>query len=280
MRQPSFSIITPTINNCDLIGKCLNNVTERGHESGCQFEHLIIDGGSTDGTVDVISEYAKSHPHVVWLSGPDKGLANAANKALSLAKYEILGWLGADDTFTPEALKVAASYFQKYPDLNFLIGGHNKVRNNGIVHMQEDPIYTDKDDLIKFWKSWWKTIKLPWHATFYRRSVHNTLGPYDERFHTYEYEFYLRAAGKYAFMCVPKKLTNHRFDAGSRTYAMAPTKEWEKDMLVASREYWGYPLSVKFTKHLGSFTLYWLRKNSTLVFYRLLNAKNRDEDIA
>jgi len=256
MKQPSFSIITPALNVADLIKKCLDNVTERGRESGCQFEHLVMDGGSTDGTAEIIREYAKAHPHVIWLSESDKGVTNAANKALGLAQHDILGWLGADDTYTPGAFKIVSGYFLKDDNLNFLIGGHHLVRNDGSVVRSEEPIYTNRKELIKFWKSWWKTIRLPWHATFYRRSVHKDLGPYDERFHTYEYEFYLRAAGRYEFMCIPDKLTNFRFDIGSRTFAMVPTQAWEKDMLIASRDYWGHPLSAKFIKHAISFLLY------------------------
>jgi hypothetical protein len=185
-------------------------------------------------------------------------MANACNKGLALAKYEVISWLGPDDTFIPGAFQTVVDYFRTHLDSSFLIGSHHLVRNDGSLIRYERSKYTNREELIKYWKFWWKTIVLPFHATFYRRSVHDTLGAYDERFRFFDYEFYLRASRSFQFITLPEPLTNFRYDEGSGTFAGG----WEKEFLTASREHWGYPPSWRLLKYLCSYASHARRKQN------------------
>jgi len=79
------------MNRVDMIGRCIESVVAQGYENK---EHVIIDGASTDGTVDVIREYADRYPHIRWISESDRGLSEALNKGLKLSTGDIIGVLG------------------------------------------------------------------------------------------------------------------------------------------------------------------------------------------
>ena len=87
---PKISVVTPTLNCGQFIRDCIESVLAQNYEN---FEHIIVDGGSADGTVDVLREY----PHLTWVSEPDDGEVFALNKALKIASGDIIGWLNADD---------------------------------------------------------------------------------------------------------------------------------------------------------------------------------------
>jgi glycosyltransferase involved in cell wall biosynthesis len=81
-----ISIITPSYNCANYIRHCIESVLSQNYEN---FEHIIVDGASQDGTVDILQEY----PHLKWISEPDKGEAEALNKALRMVTGDIIGWL-------------------------------------------------------------------------------------------------------------------------------------------------------------------------------------------
>jgi len=96
--MPDFTIITPVLNQVQHIEKCILSVLEQSGD----VQYIIIDGGSTDGTVDVIRKYEKRVSY--WVSEPDSGQSDAINKGLKLANGTFFNWLNADDQLTPNAL--------------------------------------------------------------------------------------------------------------------------------------------------------------------------------
>ena len=100
-RPPKISIVTPTFKCARYIRCAIESVLAQGYPN---LEHIIVDGDSRDGTVEILREY----PHVKWISEPDSGEAQALNKALRMASGEIIGWLNADDFYTPGILGTVA----------------------------------------------------------------------------------------------------------------------------------------------------------------------------
>jgi glycosyltransferase involved in cell wall biosynthesis len=94
--QPLLSIITPSFNRADMIGQAIESVINQGYSP---VEHIIIDGASTDGTLDLLARY----PHLKVFSAPDNGMYDALNKGLRLAQGEIIGFLNSDDLYAPGA---------------------------------------------------------------------------------------------------------------------------------------------------------------------------------
>ena len=104
-RLNKISVITPVLNGAKYIEQAIQSVLKQNY---IDFEHIIIDGGSTDGTIDILSKY----PHLVWYSEIDSGQPQAMNKGFSIAKGEIIVYLNCDDYFESNALEIANRYFK------------------------------------------------------------------------------------------------------------------------------------------------------------------------
>ena len=96
-----ISIITPVYNGKRFIEFCIKNVIDQKCPN---MEHIIVDGGSTDGTVEIIQRYAERYKHIRWVSEKDKGQSDAMNKGIRLAEGNIIGILNADDYYEPNVL--------------------------------------------------------------------------------------------------------------------------------------------------------------------------------
>ena len=112
---PLVSVITAVFNGGGTIRGCIESVLEQDYP---HIEHIVIDGGSTDGTVDVLREY--DNRIALWISEPDGGVFDAWNKALDLAHGEWIAFVGADDTFFPGAISEYLRLATRNPSANFL----------------------------------------------------------------------------------------------------------------------------------------------------------------
>ena len=239
------------------------------------FEHILVDAGSTDGTAGLISNYAASHPHVRLLFQADASVAEVGNMALKKARHELISWLGVHERYNPEAFCVVAKNFEENKDLSFLIGSHNEVHDHGSIVEGESSSYTNRTDLIEFWKSWGSSIILPWHSTFYRRNVHDVLGPFDEQFRNHEYEFFIRAAELYKFSCIAERLTNYPNGSESQTNLINLSRASQNDFLKASRTYWGESTNKTVWRRAASSWLYMKFRRQALIIDQIASFPGR-----
>ncbi len=119
-----FSIITPSLNMLSYLKRCCASVAD---QEDVTFEHIVMDGESTDGTV----EWLKQHKHIVSVIQKDKGMYDAINKGLFLAKGEIVSFLNADEQYLPGTLKFIKGYFDQHPEIDIVFGDVLLVRPDG-----------------------------------------------------------------------------------------------------------------------------------------------------
>ncbi len=100
---PKISVITPSFNQGVFIEDAVRSVLEQGYPN---FEHIIIDNCSTDGTIEILKKY----DHLIWISEPDEGQSDALNKGFNLASGDIIGWLNVDEFYMPGAFTYISSY--------------------------------------------------------------------------------------------------------------------------------------------------------------------------
>ncbi len=111
----TISVVTPSLNQGRYIEECIVSVRA---QLGPDAEHIVIDGGSTDGTVEILGKY----PHLRWVSEPDRGQADALNKGFKMATGEIVGWLNADDAYLESTLAVVRRFFCAHPEVILAYG--------------------------------------------------------------------------------------------------------------------------------------------------------------
>ncbi len=118
-----ISIITPTLNQGIFIEDTIRSVMEQNYSN---YEHIVIDGGSTDNTISILKKY----PHLKWISEKDSGQSNAINKGFKLATGDIVAWLNSDDYYEKNIFGEVAKYFSNNPDCMILYGDITFIDEN------------------------------------------------------------------------------------------------------------------------------------------------------
>ncbi|OGV14998.1 MAG: hypothetical protein A2499_03220 [Stygiobacter sp. RIFOXYC12_FULL_38_8] len=114
MKSHKISIITPSYNQGVFIRQTIESVQNQNYSN---FEHIIVDGGSNDNTVDILKQY----PHLIWVSEKDRGQSHAFNKGLGMASGEIIGWLNSDDFYQKNIFESVNDYFQD-ASIDWIVG--------------------------------------------------------------------------------------------------------------------------------------------------------------
>src|ERR1700752_5261433 len=143
-----ISVITPVYNGERFIESCLRSVVEQNCPD---VEHIIMDGGSKDRTLEIVKEYADRYPHIRWVSEKDKGQSDAMNKGLRLARGSLLGFLNGDDFYEPGALTAAREILETLPEPSILIGNCNVIDDNGKLLWLNKP-HTRYYQLLQVWR--------------------------------------------------------------------------------------------------------------------------------
>ncbi len=116
MHYTSVSILTPSYNQGRFIGDCIASVARQTYPAS---EHIVMDGGSTDHSLDVL----RAHPHLIWQSEKDRGQSHALNKAFARSSGEIIGWLNSDDAYADRrSIEAAVRIFETNPDVGLVFG--------------------------------------------------------------------------------------------------------------------------------------------------------------
>jgi glycosyltransferase involved in cell wall biosynthesis len=180
---PLISVVTVVLNGARHIRECIESVLAQEYAN---VEHVIIDGGSTDGTLDILREYDDRIAY--WESGPDAGIYDAMNRGLTLARGSIIGIAGSDDALYPDALAAVATAFVAAPGLDYTYGEVDLVRDSGEVFGRSFPI-----EQARFEKRPYLDMPFSHLTLFVRSRVYDRIGGFDLRFPIRaDYDFVLR----------------------------------------------------------------------------------------
>jgi glycosyltransferase involved in cell wall biosynthesis len=221
---PKISIVTPTLNQAEFIGETLRSVLDQGYPD---LEYIVVDGGSTDGTAEVVAPFL---PRIArWVSEPDKGQADAVNKGLRSATGEIMAWINSDDWYQPGALERIGRHFERKPECDWLAAAVENVFPDHSRLMV--PRYSGAVDLIGR-----KDYTLHQPGIFWRRSMFEKLGPFEDRLHfSFDHEYWVRAAmAGYEPDCIGAPVVNFRIHGASKTMTRQD-KMLAEDWWVARR---------------------------------------------
>ncbi|MGI8631593.1 MAG: glycosyltransferase family 2 protein [Solirubrobacterales bacterium] len=209
MAPPLVSIITPCLNAADTLPEALASVRGQAYE---HIEHIVVDGGSTDGTVEIL----RQAPGISYRSEPDRGLYDAMNKGLDRCSGDIVGWLNADDFYEPGAIDAVVRAASRHPSAEWFTGRCRIVDGAGAEIRR--PVTAYKNALLDRYSFrllvTQNFVSAP--ATFVRRSAFQKAGSYNDRYRiSGDYDMWLRLARLGDPVVIARELAAFRMQEGT-----------------------------------------------------------------
>lgn len=256
-----ISVITVTLNSESFLAECLDSVASQGD---CLHEHIIVDGGSSDATLEIIRRHASSDARVRWISEPDKGISDAMNKGAAMATGDVIAHLNSDDYYAhPRVLATVLGCFFRNPEHSWLTAGFSFVSGEGIFIRD---IRVRKYSFRRLVRG--NIILHP--STFIKRDLFNAVGGFDLSLsYCMDYDLFLRLGMVSPPLVMDKQLSCFRAHAGSRSVShseQAYAEEFQVRM--------AYLLSVKRSTVYYRFD-YFIKRYLNKLLYRRLLAKSR-----
>ena len=206
--SPLVSVVTPSYNTGAFIEETILSVKNQTYP---HIEHIIMDGGSTDNTLDIIRKYEGTY-NMRWVSEPDKGQSDAINKGWKMARGEIIGWLNSDDTYLPYAVDTAVKYLNDYPDVGMVYGECNIINECNQVTGRCEARAFDLKEMLH------QGNMVPQPTVFLRREVLEEVGQLDTKLHfAMDFDLWIRIALKFKIAYIPQYLANFRLCPGTKS---------------------------------------------------------------
>jgi len=207
--QHKISIITPSYNQGQYIEQTIISVLEQNYPN---LEYIIIDGGSSDNSVEIIKKYEKQLKY--WISEKDNGQSHAINKGFKKATGDIIAWLNSDDIYLPDTLNIVNNIFNKNPDIDIIYGD--------VINFTEKKEEYYKVSEFKI-NDFLSRISIHQPAVFWRKKLLNNEGFLDESlYYTMDYDLWMRLFINYKSLKVNLPLAKFRMHNDSKTTSNPP----------------------------------------------------------
>ena len=184
---PLVSIVMPSFNQCDYLERAILSVLNQTYPN---MELIVIDGGSTDGSVEILEKYSKQLKY--WVSEKDHGQSHAVNKGIAIAKGEWVGWQNSDDLFASDGIEKLMECAMRHPDAKLVIGDMCLIDQHDKKTRELRYIKPTYQGILA------EGMVLTNQSALWQRSIHNEIGLLDEALHYgFDYEWFLRVLKKY-----------------------------------------------------------------------------------
>ncbi|MBN4050649.1 glycosyltransferase [Gammaproteobacteria bacterium AH-315-M22] len=225
---PKITVVTPSYNQAQFLEDTIKSVLGQKYPN---LEYIVIDGGSTDNSVDIIKKYNDQISY--WVSEKDNGQAHAVNKGFVRASGDIVGWLNSDDIYLPGTLASVVDYFKQYSDSEVIYGNHV------VTDQYNNPLWIKKE--LPF-----SIRRLEHHsymsqpATFIKRSAIDKVGLLDESLYfLLDWEYFIRLGKVCKFRHVPETFATYRLHEIAKTAVQSGQQRFteEKESVIERHRY-------------------------------------------
>lgn len=225
-RYPLVSVVTPSFNTGRFLEETIQSVLTQDYPS---IEYIVMDGGSTDGTIDILN----SHAHqLTYVSAPDGGVADAINRGFAKVKGEILAWLSADDTYLPGAVTSAVNALAANPEAAVAYGAGYWTGLGGELLGRYPTASYDPSMFTR-------ECAVCQPACFIRREAMEAVGLLNSELRvSFDYDLWIRLAKRYRFIHIPEYLATSRMYPENKTLRNRPTVF--KESMALLTQHYGY----------------------------------------
>jgi len=222
---PRVTIVTPSFNQAPFLEATLRSVLEQDYAN---IEYFVMDGGSADGSLELIQRYA---PRLAgWVSEKDRGQTDAINKGFARASGQILAWLNSDDTYQPGAVRAAVEYLQSHPETGMVYGDCHFIDAAGGTIGRFPAAQTDYRHLRQGY------VHIPQQASFWRAELWRQVGPLDPSFYfAMDYDLWVRLAKIAKLDYNPSYWANFRLHGSGKT-VVSDDRCWPEMLRVHYRD--------------------------------------------
>lgn len=239
-----ITVITPSYNQGKYIKRTIESVLSQGIPD---LEYIVMDGGSTDETVDILKSYSD---RIIWKSEKDNGQTDAVNKGIRASQGEIIGWLNSDDIYYPDAVRKVLEIFENNPEINVVYGNANHIREDDSFieeYYTEDFDYERLKDIC--------FICQP--SLFFRKKLVNRYGYLDDKLqYCMDYDYWLRLGKGERFYRLNELIAGSRLYDDNKT--LGARRKVHEEMLVMQEknlgrasEKWIYNLAHVIVDEMG-----------------------------
>ena len=226
---PKISIITPSYNQEQFLESTILSILDQNYPN---LEYVIIDGGSTDKSVDIIRKHEKHLKY--WISEKDNGQTEAINKGFSMCTGDVLNWINSDDRLKPDALLSLAEAVEAHPNAGAWVSGCDLVEEEGKYIKTVTPRGLTKDAMA----DWGSKGHFFQPACFFSRKVWKKFGPLDEGLHyCFDLDFYLKIIDEFDFHGIDAIWAEATIHKDAKTTAFVPSLRAERYIVQARHGY-------------------------------------------
>jgi glycosyltransferase involved in cell wall biosynthesis len=253
MLSPSIGIVTPSYNQASFIRRTIDSILDQKYPS---LVYWVIDGGSTDGTIDILKSYGKK---INWISEKDAGQTSAINKGMKRLSTDVVCYINSDDVFVAGSLERVGEIFNKN-SIDWLVGSYQIIDEQDEIISSQTFIPVYKKFLLKHYSPFiLKSTNsiIPQPSTFWSMRAMKKIGYFNESLrYTMDYEYWLRLSEYYSPMIIPQILSKFRIHATSKSGSQYK-KQFAEELVV-----------IRQRSNPIEYTLHWLHTQATLLMYQ------------